>query len=595
MANSREFCFVCENTDSPLSFLSEVVVKNEDGEAFKPLDVFLKFVDSGRDLAAEEKSKCCQICIDEFYEFLLLEWRLARLRVRLEAKLSRFIKHRSQQDVDNFKRRRRKTAKMVLDENEDIQEEEKELEKVELDLLSDEEWSKLEQQPDLGLNSYLSQVPNVSSKCVMSRVADCRSHCLSKTCDLEAVFKLDSDKKSLEIVSRGKILHPESEDPRRITFELTKQEFHEQLHCEFCAKRFSSEQEIANHRQRQPTETVHKCPDCSADFKNFQARNNHFLNTHTTDAPYFCSKNQDCCDSKPFKTRYKLTQHERGCNPGLRFPCPKCDKIFSSKRNLKDHNSIVHEKDKLEYGYECGDCGKKFYKKSNYSYHVLKHNKSTLEIIQCPIEGCEVKFKRVKSLRSHLANKHPSQGLKKSYLCSKCGKQFESISGYKQHQSKHIVGGQPYIKREVACQSCGKKFRSQSDLRIHSVVHTKDKNFVCDICNAQFTQKASLKDHYNMHLKKFQCTLCKKAFGRQRYLDSHVKGCGQPSKTAATTTVNAILQEAKLALVEENHIVHIIPDQQHQVAFVQEHDHDAVLTHVAERGNTITLEYTNTK
>ena len=67
--------------------------------------------------------------------------------------------------------------------------------------------------------------------------------------------------------------------------------------------------------------------------------------------------------------------------------------------------------------------------------------------------------------------------------------------------------------------------RSPADVSIHEVVHTKDKAFNCDLCSAQFTQKASLKDHYNVHMKTFQCEHCKKSFGRQRYLDNHVKSC----------------------------------------------------------------------
>ena len=67
--------------------------------------------------------------------------------------------------------------------------------------------------------------------------------------------------------------------------------------------------------------------------------------------------------------------------------------------------------------------------------------------------------------------------------------------------------------------------RSPADVSIHEVVHTKDKAFNCDLCSAQFTQKASLKDHYNVHMKTFQCEHCKKSFGRQRYLDNHIKSC----------------------------------------------------------------------
>ena len=70
-------------------------------------------------------------------------------------------------------------------------------------------------------------------------------------------------------------------------------------------------------------------------------------------------------------------------------------------------------------------------------------------------------------------------------------------------------------------------FRSAADLKIHFVVHTKEKPFLCSWtnCGQSFAQKASLKDHMNVHEEKFKCHGCEKSFGRERYLVMHVKAC----------------------------------------------------------------------
>ena len=65
-------------------------------------------------------------------------------------------------------------------------------------------------------------------------------------------------------------------------------------------------------------------------------------------------------------------------------------------------------------------------------------------------------------------------------------------SGMKLHAGKEHTG-EEYIKRAVSCDICHKSFRCQSDLKIHSVVHSKEKPFSCDMCSAVFSQRASLK------------------------------------------------------------------------------------------------------
>jgi hypothetical protein len=114
-------------------------------------------------------------------------------------------------------------------------------------------------------------------------------------------FFIIKDAKTLNVTTRGqRVSHQLTDDPNRTMFELTKTEFQEECICEFCCQKFNSDDSLNQHHKIM-NETVFKCPKCSVQVKNFQARNLHFLTRHTLDNPYSCS-NPVCKIS--FKTRY---------------------------------------------------------------------------------------------------------------------------------------------------------------------------------------------------------------------------------------------------------------------------------------------------
>ena len=214
------------------------------------------------------------------------------------------------------------------------------------------------------------------------------------------------------------------------------------------------------------------------------------------------------------------------------FVCSLCKKIFTKKRNLKNHMKFFHCPDDASFNesfkFKCDLCDKRFYKKNNLESHRLKH--SSIKAFKCPVEGCESQFKRLKALNFHQNKKHKDNlSANDTHLCSFCGKCFETQSGLKSHIGKHT--GVAYVKRNHACLVCGKLFRCKTDLDTHSVVHTKEKPFSCPICHLSFTQRASLKDHQNVHENKYQCSFCQKSFGRERYLSQHKTSCHKSHQT----------------------------------------------------------------
>lgn len=226
-----------------------------------------------------------------------------------------------------------------------------------------------------------------------------------------------------------------------------------------------------------------------------QGQIDHLALEEEDERPYSCRK----CGRRNFRSVEKLAYHSRLCQV----------QMGHKKEPVKPTLSRDHV---------CKICSKSFTKKSNLQCHLSVHSDEKAH--PCPIESCGKKFKRDKSLKAHMSNTH--SGSKEPLLCSFCGRPYSTLSGLKLHLAKH-TGRDP--KREKICSTCGKTFKCDADLKIHNVVHSKEKPFKCDQCAMAFTQKASLKDHQNVHKRIFVCSRCNNAFGRRRYLDQHVSTC----------------------------------------------------------------------
>jgi len=332
------------------------------------------------------------------------------------------------------------------------------------------------------------------------------NHDYSKACSEQSENKFEPDK------AREKV------------YEMNETECEMARICQFCLKYFEEPQSFYEHRSMHlGDEDPFLCLACGKTFSSAKLRNLHYLEGH---GKFKCDK----C-KRDFSSEVKLNIHIKHCTFGQTLQCKICNKTFANKRNLRDHTKIFHEvepvKEESKYHFPCTECDKVFYKKSNLTSHLLRHSDVTPFI--CGVLNCGKGFKREKTLIKHFQLIH--EGVKDEFLCVHCGQQFMSQTGLRTHISIHT--GQDYVKRNIKCEVCNKGFRCQADLKTHSVVHTKAKPYSCDWpqCGQSFSQKASLKDHLNVHENKFQCEGCKKSFGRERYLMLHCKTCVHLSRT----------------------------------------------------------------
>ena len=107
--------------------------------------------------------------------------------------------------------------------------------------------------------------------------------------------------------------------------------------------------------------------------------------------------------------------------------CIICEKVFISKKKLKQHVSYVHGNNKKEH--ICEICSKSFQTKRKLMFHNktvvdcggLKHHKCT---------NCKKSFSQAGNLKKHI---HIIHGGHKDYECESCGKSFSAAGNLKLH------------------------------------------------------------------------------------------------------------------------------------------------------------------
>ncbi|KAH8313417.1 hypothetical protein KR067_005623, partial [Drosophila pandora] len=180
-------------------------------------------------------------------------------------------------------------------------------------------------------------------------------------------------------------------------------------------------------------------------------------------------------------------------NPEITLKEPIVCKKRGRPKKPKELFKNTTVKRNLEQGhYICDQCGKTFSEKGNFNVHLTRH----LGVKQFQCQECDRSEFTMHLLKLHVRIKHRGE---LPYICKYCGQRFKNCNIRLKHERRHKESP---VHRPHLCHICGKAFLDKESLRLHSVVHTGEQPYHCELCKVKFNRKSSLVTHYRSKIHK---------------------------------------------------------------------------------------------
>ena len=175
---------------------------------------------------------------------------------------------------------------------------------------------------------------------------------------------------------------------------------------------------------------------------------------------------------------------------------------------------------KLQSYFKCLECGRCFNKARGLKRHMYTHkSKQTHSIQQKPTSTTEIRQSQhaTSTHCSGLTNHKSIHTKEKQYQCPTCMAQFAQSGSLKVHMRIH-TGEKPF-----SCDVCDAQFNQSGNLIAHKRVHTGEKPFKCENCHARFAHASGLRQHKRTHTgeKPYWCKTCGATFTQSSSLRVH--------------------------------------------------------------------------
>ncbi|XP_021959373.1 zinc finger protein 16 isoform X2 [Folsomia candida] len=194
------------------------------------------------------------------------------------------------------------------------------------------------------------------------------------------------------------------------------------------------------------------------------------------------------------------------------LPCPvdNCDLTFKRRDHLRSHLTRIHPGVPFP-----PDLQRQTYKKKKKS-----DDDEGAKRIPCRVATCDKTYSRTDHMHFHMRAVHPEVPIE----TERRGKTRKTVTPkVKKVKEKRIRKKVVRIKKP--CPVCGKEFRACS-LNTHIKTHTDERNHLCNTCGKLFRTSRILRLHINdVHIgeRKYSCHICGTTFVRKSAYDNHMK------------------------------------------------------------------------
>ena len=266
--------------------------------------------------------------------------------------------------------------------------------------------------------------------------------------------------------------------------------------CEYegCDASYTRKVHLTRHIQSNHESQSFSCDKCSSVFKSSLSLSRHLRTAHENANRYGC---EEC--KKTFPKKSFLKKHVCGekkseevekvkrchvcdlCGLKFRFPnklkihlathtakkCHKCNETFLSAQELRKHVAKEHKHHKNV----CPHCDKVFSRPYFLRQHLTTAHEETIQMFNCPYEGCDSKYTLERNLNQHIKVHHSPEG--QDFVCPECGKTLNHKRSYERHLQLHKEKGSK-IYQKVKKPPKPRKDRGQSKKSMLSILTSKE-------------------------------------------------------------------------------------------------------------------------